>query len=411
MRMRYGIFIRSIESARGAEKVAATLASGLAARGHTIDFLVEDDRGWLIEDLRRNHPGVEVARLRNGPPDRRVDLGLGLCALARSLLLRSPGPSELCLGPLFDIVRKDRPPFAALRRYVLDRQPDAVLSFLNYPNVVLLLTALLCRRRSRFIVSVRNTISVAAANNRSRWIRAVPRLMRRLFPAADGVVAPSTGVADDIVRITGLPRERIGIVYNPVFRPEIIDLAQATADHPWFRDGALPVILGVGKLKPQKDFPTLIRAFAQVVAERPARLVILGEGTERDGLLDLARSLGIGDAVDLPGFVQNPYPFYRMAALFVLSSRWEGLPNVLIEAMACGCPVVSTDCPSGPREILAEGALGPVVPVGDVEALADAMIQALSGPRRTEALTARARMFSLEQAIDGFEQMLTPRTS
>jgi glycosyltransferase involved in cell wall biosynthesis len=99
------------------------------------------------------------------------------------------------------------------------------------------------------------------------------------------------------------------------------------------------------------------------------------------------------------------------SAVFASSSRYEGLPGTLIQAMACGCPVVSTDCPSGPREILAEGALGPVVPVGDVEALADAMIQALSGPRRTEALTARARMFSLEQAIDGFEQMLTPRTS
>jgi len=150
--------------------------------------------------------------------------------------------------------------------------------------------------------------------------------------------------------------------------------------HPWFQTGELPVVLGIGRLARQKDFPTLLRAFAQVRSRRPCRLVILGEGKERSALTALVERLGITPHVEMPGFVANPFAYLRRAALFVLSSAWEGSPNVLIEALALAVPSVATDCPSGPREILCEGRYGPLVPVGDDEALAEAMEAMLAAP-------------------------------
>ena len=265
-------------------------------------------------------------------------------------------------------------------RYVRKARPHAVLSFLNYPNAVLLLASRRLRGETRILVSVRNHMSAAAGANELNWVRSVPRLMRRLFGRADAVVAPSQGVAADVAAITGLAPDRISVIYNPVFRPELATLAEAPVDHPWLAEGNEPVVLGVGKLKIQKDFPTLLRAFAQVRNRRPARLIILGEGGGAAELMALAANLGIGGDVDFCGQVQNPFAFYRRAAVFVLSSRWEGLPNALIEAMACGCAVVSTDCPSGPREILEGGRYGALVPVGDAEAMAAAILAVLADP-------------------------------
>ena len=166
------------------------------------------------------------------------------------------------------------------------------------------------------------------------------------------------------------------------------------------------MVLGVGKLKIQKDFPTLLKAFAQVRSRRPARLIILGEGDGEAELKALATGLGIADDVDFHGQVQNPFAFYRRAAVFVLSSRWEGLPNALIEAMACGCAVVSTDCPSGPREILEDGRFGALVPVGDAEAMANAILTVLTDPPAPAAAIERARQFSLDEAVQRFEAVM-----
>jgi glycosyltransferase involved in cell wall biosynthesis len=176
-----------------------------------------------------------------------------------------------------------------------------------------------------------------------------------------------------------MPRQRIQVIYNPIITPELRAKAQVPLEHPWFRPGHLPVILAVGRLTAQKDFRTLITAFAQVRKNRQARLLILGEGEERRALEMLAEQLGVESDVGLPGFVQNPYPYMCGASLFVLSSRWEGLPGVLIEALYCGVPLISMDCPSGPREILAKGQYGQLLPVGDVDALAQAIIATLNG--------------------------------
>ena len=229
----------------------------------------------------------------------------------------------------------------------------------------------------------------------------MPWLMKIFYPRADGVVAVSKGVADDLAVVIGLPRERITVIYNPVVTPELLQKAQEPIDHPWFHPGEPPVILGVGRLTKQKDFPTLIQAFALVRKERPARLIILGEGEDRYELEELIRKLGIASDVDMPGFVDNPYKYMAYSTVFVLSSAWEGLPTVLIEAMACGCPVVSTNCHSGPAEILENGKYGKLVAVGDAAGLAEAMVGTLDAPESLNVVR-RAQDFGVEQAVAGY---------
>lgn len=408
---RISIYIRSVESGRGAERVAVNVARGLAERGYRVDFLVEEDGDWLTRDLLAQCPDIDVVNLRDVTTGgtgrdhvlRLVALALHLLAAPRNLLAsRTAG-----IGPVAKVLYKHRPPIAALLRHLQTAQPKALLSFLNYPNAVVLLTTRLHRGRTRFVVSVRNHMSVAAANNESRWVRSVPDLMRSLFYRADAVIVPSEGVAADVSAITGLLRERIAVIYNPVFRPELVELAEQPVNHPWLQGDGCPVVMGSGKFKMQKDFPTLLRAFAMVRAERPARLIVLGEGEDEANLRALAHDLGIAGDVDFPGHVRNPFAYYRRASVFVLSSQWEGLPNALIEAMACGCPVVSTDCPSGPEEILQGGAHGPLVPVGSAEAMAAAILDTLANPPARRQLVERARQFSLDVAVPQFEAVLT----
>ena len=183
-------------------------------------------------------------------------------------------------------------------------------------------------------------------------------------------------------------------------------MSREPANHSWVDSPDGPVILAVGKLIKRKDFDVLLAAFARLVAHRPARLIVLGEGRMRPKLLALAKALKVEEIVDFPGFNENPYAFFAKADLFVLSSRNEALPTVLIEAMACGCPVVSTDCPYGPREILEEGRLGALVPVGDAESLAMAMDRALENPPRRDALQSRASFFSVDRAVERYEKLL-----
>jgi glycosyltransferase involved in cell wall biosynthesis len=230
------------------------------------------------------------------------------------------------------------------------------------------------------VVSERNTLSSEAKHFGSDLrIRFLPYLIKRFYPWADVIVAVSKGVADDLIHLTGIPNRQVRVIYNPIVTPEFRKKTEAFLDHPWFGPGQPPVILAVGRLTAQKDFATLIQAFAQVRQTRQTRLLILGEGEERPRLEAQIHLLGLQEDIGLPGFVSNPYPYMCRAGVFVLSSRWEGLPGVLIEALYCGAPLVATDCPSGPREILAEGRYGQLVPVGDAPALAEAIHLALDG--------------------------------
>jgi glycosyltransferase involved in cell wall biosynthesis len=250
------------------------------------------------------------------------------------------------------------------------------------------------------VVTIHNTLSLAKQNASGARAKVMPNFMRHCFPWADEIVAVSEGVADDFAAVTGLERSRITTIYNPVISTTLTEKAKEPVDHPWFAPGQPPVVLAVGRLTKQKDFPTLIRAFDCLRRERPVRLMILGEGEERMALEGSIRQLGLNDSVSLPGFVDNPYPYLSRAGVFVLSSKWEGLPTVLIEALAVGVPVVSTDCKSGPREILDDGKYGQLVPVGDSAALAKAIEKALNQaePNYQEA----CQRFTWEASIEAY---------
>lgn len=359
------IYVPSLRGG-GAERVMVTLANGFAERGYLVDLVLAKAEGPYMSEVAAN---VRVIDFNT----RRVSASL-----------------------------------PALVRYLKREQPTAMLSALNHANVIAVLARMLARVPTRLIVSERNNFSASIANAKTLRGRMMGLFMTKTYPCADGVVAVSAGVADDLARNIGVQPSSIEVVYNPVVTDMLFAKSKESIEHPWFQPGEPPVLLSVGRLTTQKDFPTLIRAFARLRRGRIVRLVILGEGELRTDLMKLVIELGLQADIDLPGFAKNPFTAMRHAALFVLSSRFEGLPNTLIQAMACGTPVVSTDCPSGPAEILAGGQWGRLVPVGDVEALADAMAATLDESRHPD-VAQRAAEFSVDRAVEGYLSVLLPQ--
>lgn len=363
---RIAVFLPSLHGG-GAERVMVTLANGFAARGYRVDLVLAAAQGPYLQDV--------------SPQVRIVDLAAGRVIKA--------------LWPLARYLRRER--------------PVALLSAMNHANVVAVLAHRLARVPCRLVVSEHTNLSTEVARVQGLAARAVYALVPRLYPKADAVVAVSRDAAQDLERFAHLPAGSVQAIYNPFDLDRIGRLAAEAPPHPWLQAGeSRPVVVAVGRLNEAKDFPTLLRAFAAMRGRHRARLMILGEGELRPELEALAQSLGLGaDDVQMPGFVRNPFAYLARAALFVLSSRWEGLPGVLVEAMACGVPVVSTDCPSGPREILEGGRWGRLVPVGDVAALAQAMEEVLTTPRQAlPDVRMRARDFDQARAIDAYLQVL-----
>lgn len=266
--------------------------------------------------------------------------------------------------------------------YLQRERPTILLSAGHYTNEVALWAKRVSGVSTRVVVSEHNQLSKSLQSMGEIRKRLIPWFIRLFYPWADGIVAVSHGVADDLANATGIDRKRIEVIYNPAILPEILQKAKEPVEHPWFSPGEPPVILGVGKLEAQKDFPNLIRAFSQVRQMRPARLMILGWGPDQPQLEALVKDLGLEEDVSLFGYVDNPFPYMAKASAFALSSAWEGLPTVLIEAMAVGTPVVSTDCPSGAAEILGNGKYGLLTPVGDSKALAEAIVDVLDGKQK-----------------------------
>jgi len=295
----------------------------------------------------------------------------------------------------------------ALVRYRRRERPDVFLSAANHVHLASLLTHRIDRRRVPLVLRVSNhlTRSHVGPGAGARPLRL--RFARRAYAWADAVIAVSRGISEDLSSTTAIAADRLFSVPNPTWSPAFETAAATALDHPWLAPGSPPVVLAAGRLAPAKDFETLVRAFAKVRAERPVRLIVLGEGGLRDSIEGLVRELGVEEDVQLPGFVDNPFPWMARAGVFVLSSAWEGSPGVLIEAMGCGCPVVATDCPSGPDEILASGAFGPLVPVGDADAMARAVLARLDAPRGAEELRARAREFGIDAAVDAYLAVLS----
>jgi glycosyltransferase involved in cell wall biosynthesis len=294
-----------------------------------------------------------------------------------------------------------------LARWLRRHRPAALIASQQHAIVAALLARRLAAVRVPVAVIQHNTLSELCRHSR-RWAvrRLLPLTTRVIFPWADQVCAVSKGVAADLAKITDVQLRDIQILHNPTVTPELLERAEEASGHPWLDAKDRPVILGVGNLIPIKDFGTLIRAFARVRRLQPARLVILGEGEERPQLLELAQELGVAPDVELPGFHQNPFAFMKRADVLAVSSQVEGMPNAIIEALACGCPVVSTDCPSGPAEILEDGAHGKLVPIGDDAALAEAIVDTLLTSPDRDQLRRRAADFSAERAVDRYLQLL-----
>lgn len=268
----------------------------------------------------------------------------------------------------------------ALVRYLRRERPEVLFGIISNAALAAVLAVRLAGGRTLAIVSEHTMISSIVCSTRRLRHRMIVPSARWLYPRADGLVAVSEAVAEDIARTTGVERERIRVIPNAVLRPELRTLALRSVAHPWFAPGQPPVLLGVGSLSASKDFSTLIRAFAELRRRHRARLLILGEGEERRRLEDLIRRLDLQADVQLAGFVANPFAYMAKSAMLVLSSVREGLPSVLIEALALGTPVVATDCPSGPRELLGDGRYGALVAPGDVRGLAEQMGQVLVRP-------------------------------
>jgi glycosyltransferase involved in cell wall biosynthesis len=292
----------------------------------------------------------------------------------------------------------------ALVRHLRRRRPAVLLPSIDHTNMLAMTAAVLARTGVTVLPRVANTLSRSQADQ-SMSTRMIRVGSRALYPRARAVIVPADGVATDLVAL-GVPETSVRVIPNPVVGPSLVTAAAEPITHPWF-DGAAPrtpVAVAMGRLVPQKDFCVLLDAFARVRARRDLRLVILGEGALRESLAQQAKEAGVADDLDMPGYVHNPAPYLARADLFVLSSRWEGLPGALIQALACGTQVVATDCESGPREILEGGRFGRLVPVGDATAMAGAIEGALDEPMTPEE--AAWRPYTEASSLGGYLELI-----
>jgi glycosyltransferase involved in cell wall biosynthesis len=296
-----------------------------------------------------------------------------------------------------------------LAMYLRTERPAVLMAAITHANVVAVLAATVAGGHTRVVVSEQNTVSQVARNAARLRDRLMPHAAAWAYRRADAVVVVSRGAAVDLLRTVRVPRGRVRVIPNPVVTREVFDLARAPVADPWFESEGPPVVLALGRLERQKDFETLLRAFGLVRRVRRARLLILGEGDERPRLEAVARELGLGDDILLPGFVPNPYPYIAGASVVALSSSYEGLPGVLVEALALGTPVVATDCPSGPREMLEHGRYGRLVPTGDAQALAEGIASAIDSGGPSLPRDAWER-YSLEAVLDDYIDVLLPRS-
>lgn len=324
----------------GVERVMLTLASGFAEKGFLVDLVLVRAEGPYLKQVPQD---VTIVNLN-------------------------------CSGAVASLPK--------LIRYLSKEKPYALLAAMDHINIVALLAKMLARTETKIIVSIHSTISQATKNAQNIKALVIPIIASSLYRKADSVVAVSQGVAQDFSRMTHFPLHKISVIYNPVVSNLLFELASEQVFHPWIEDKTIPVILAVGRLTRAKDYGTLIKAFVKTRETLKAKLLILGEGEERTKLENLVASLDAEDDISLAGFSANPYPYMVNTELFVLSSQWEGLPTVLVEALALGANIVSTDCESGPREILVNGEFGRLVPPGEVEALSKTIITAINNPKK-----------------------------
>ncbi len=364
--MKIALFSPNLMGA-GGERVMVLLANGLVKRGMKIDLLLGKAAGEFLHSVDGD---VNI-----------IDLG-----------------KNRTIATLLPLVR-----------YLRVEKPSVLISSISHSNIVALLASRCSRTSVRVIALEQMVYSHGKRGNPGLRARIVSKTTEWLYPWAGAIVAVSQGTAEDIIRFAGVPRQIVRCIYGPAVDSRIKDLAQKPISHPFFCKGAPPVILGVGGFNVNKDFPTLIRAFADVRKQRPCHLVILGQGPERGRLESLIQELGVEQEVSLPGFDNNPYAYMARSAVFALSSRSEALSLVLIEALFLGVPIVSTNCEWGPGEILQNGKYGRLVPVGDPQAMADAIQLALTEPP-TIVPAEVLEPFMIDSAVDKYVSLISELT-
>jgi glycosyltransferase involved in cell wall biosynthesis len=349
MTSRLAFFCPSLELG-GAERKSAVLANAFLARGYGIDFCTCDGSGVVRRDLS---PDIAVVDFR---------------------------------------VARVRRALWPLRRYLVENRPRVLVAMQGYAGLIAVLASMLSGTRTPVIID-EQTLTFSRLKESSRGDYWKFRLLvRLLYPRAARIVAISDATRRDLVEHVGLPSSAIEVISNPAALPVFEDTAD-TGELPGWPVTDMPVVATVGRLVPVKDVPVLLRAFARLRAHQPAKLVIIGDGPERPALEAMSRELNIAADTHFLGARDRPWRYLRRASVFVLSSRYEGFGNVLVEALAVGCPVVSTNSPGGPAEILENGKYGALVPVGDDAAMSAAIAQVLAqAPDRMLAI-ARARQF------------------
>ena len=408
----------------GAENVCLTLARELLAKQYRVDLVLLRYRGELLLQIPHDvHLYVLVRRFRKNQSMETLQP----CSMPFENIqwIERPVGMKDCVYSIIRFLKSHQYTFtfhprprlrnffwtASLDEYMRKEQPSLIFSYLLRSITVCLLARRFSSCNVPLICSFRNTLdSLDYIGERGKNIQM--KYLKHLLPDTEKVHAISQGVADSIVNHIPAVRNKVVPILNPI-RHDVTSLSTQSISHKWLssesrsESNTFPkIILAAGRLVEQKNFLMLIRAFTEVRSRLDVRLILLGEGPQREQICDLINSLNIEEYVSMPGWVDNPYSFMAKADLFVLSSSWEGLSNVLLEALACGCPVVSTDCPSGPSEILEHGRWGRLVPINDQTALAEAIIATLKDDMNQDALRQRAAQFSPENMIEKFETLI-----
>lgn len=348
----------------GVDRVMSNLIRGLASQGHRVDLLQIKGHGPYLKTIPKN---IHLVQLK----------------------------AAHALTSLFPVIN-----------YLRTAQPDCLLTDKDKINRISLFAKFLTQTKTRHVLRMGTTVSKNLAK-RGLWSKVSHYLsIRLLYPLAEAIITPSYGAAVDLQLLGHFPKGKIKVVTSPVVDEELMAQGKEPVSHPWLRAKDRPVVLGIGELCGRKDFSTLIRAFAWFQKEVPSRLIILGKGKQRAKLQGLVQELHLADLVDFPGFVQNPYAYLARSDLFVLSSTCEGAPVVLIEALAFGLPIVSTDCPSGPREILDHGRFGLLTPVQDPLALAQAMLQIWRNPLDPDLIRKQGQRYSITRGTEEYLRVL-----
>ena len=347
----------------GAERVVLNIIRELERKSHSIDLVLVEASGEFLDDV----------------PSTITIINLGAKRTYRSI---------------FHLIK-----------YLSTHKPQIVFPSLPHISVVTLVARFLSNSKCVVIPIEHNTLSQSALHATTFRGRLLPYFMRIAYRLADHIIAVSAGVGNDLVTMVGINRSHLSIIYNPVISQKLIESSYEAPDHPWFVNSKYPVILGAGRFTPAKGFDVLINAFALLRKSRPARLILIGDGPERESLETQIVSHGLETDVSMPGFVSNPYVYFRQSSIFVLSSIWEGLPTVLVEALACGTRIISTDCPSGPKEILENGRWGVLVPVGDIASLAKQMSTLLDQPKPKSFPTSWSK-FTVDNSAKAYEELV-----